>query len=314
MRAIEEYNLSGTFNEDQVNGKVTAYTGNITKAKPLGLKTAVIKEWQQAKSKITDSVTNLTFYIQKHPELSKKVITGALALTLAFSMTGCTIGPKADKINNETYVAQALEEDIEQKAQINYSVKSGDTLEGIVRMYENSKVTAEINKVCKENSIENPDRIYAGQKLVLNVPLSKLETFGYTYSYGEVNEYDSMDYFAYSAFDVSPEDVHPQNFMFWRDKRYVVGDFGENDHGLEPSTGTPLLIKAASARYDLEVMTGDQYGFYSESDLQSKRAEILGYYQEAIEIAERNTGKKYGIDFILEPPVLAVPMEKQISR
>ena len=232
---------------------------------------------------------------------------------MAASFTGCKINPNA-KINDKPAIEQKLEE-AEQKVLINYTVIHGNTLEGIVRSYSDNNIQKEIDKVCRDNKLSNPNRILIGQVLKLEIPVSKLESFGYTASYGEVNQWEAMDHFVYEAFNAQSSEVHPQNMMFWRDKQYVVGHLGDDaPAGLENSTETPLLYKAASAIEDLSIMTGDQYGFYSEEDIKSKEAEILEYYYEAIDIAERNSGKKFGVDYILEPPVTAVPKDQTLNK
>ncbi len=312
MKAIEEYKLTGTIANENVNGKVTSYTNNIKKFKPLGLKVAVIKSFEKLDEKILDSVTNIVNYAKNHPELTKKVVTGTLILVMATSFTGCSIVPDA-QTKAEVNINEIVEI-TEPTGEIKYFIKSGDTLESIVHRYLDKGIQNEINKICIENNISNPDKIYSGQELILHIPVSKLENFGFTYTLGEVNEYAVMDHFVYSAFNVDPNDVHPQNVMFWRDREYVIGDTNTSPHEIHQiGNEKPILVKAASAIYDLEIMTGDQLGFYKEEDIKNKEYEILSYYKEAIEIAERNTGKKYGEDYILNPPVKAIPIEKSLG-
>ena len=272
MKSIKEFDVNGTFEDEPVKGKVTAY-------------------------------------------VNKKVLTGALILMMTTTFAGCLMHAKAESMNNSN-VEQIIEEEKEATGKIKYIVEPGDTLESLVYRYVDWGISSEIEKICQANDIADSNKIYTGQELILEIPISKLESFGYTYTFEEVKEWEAMDYFVLTAFNLASDKVDPNNMVFWRDKQYVVGDFlgKNNSSGIEIGTETPLLMKAASAIYDLEIMTIDQLGFYSEEDIKSKEDKILSYYLEAIEITERNTGKKYGVNFIKTPVVKTIPLEKGLSR
>ncbi|MDD2504967.1 MAG: LysM domain-containing protein [Bacilli bacterium] len=308
MKAIEEYQVSGTIDNEEINLKATAYRDNLKKASSLGLTTAVFQKMENIKIKGKDVTSNFVSYLKKHPELSKKIAVASLALVMSTTFVGCSIKPESTLAVNQR-IEQAAELE-EQRGEIIYIIKEGDNLENIVRKYLNYNITEEIDRVCLLNGIEDKNKIYHGQKLKIKVPISKLEQFGYTYVLGETTEWEAMDHFIYSSFRGVESDVHPQNIVFWRDRSYVLG--GDSPHDIDIE-GTPLLIKAASAIYDLEIMTGDQFGFYKDEDIKRKETEILGYYQEAIEITERTTGKKYGVDYILTPPIITVPLDKKLN-
>ena len=188
MRTIEEFKVTGTFNDEQVNGKLTGYTNNIKKSIPLGLKTAVLKTFEQAKEKISNLNTNIENYINKKPQLRKNLATGAFVVVMAASFTGCSMKqPQAitDLSNYKPAFEQVLEK--EQTAEIEYTINYGDTLSGLVSKYT-TDITNEVNQVCKINNISDPNRIQKGAEIILHVPISKLENFGYEYTIGEVNQ------------------------------------------------------------------------------------------------------------------------------
>lgn len=310
MKAIEQYNAKVSIDEEVYTGQIKeAYTKNIKNSMSQGLRTAVFSSYEKGKEKVVSSINNIVNYTKNNPELAKRVITGALILTMSATFTGCKMMPNAKEVPSSNIEQM---QDIEQTGEIKYIIEFGDTLDSIVSRYKDDGISNEVKKVATKNEISNPDKIYAGQQIILDVPISKLENFGYTYTTGEVSTWDSMDYFVYSAFSVPENEVHPQNVMFWRDKQYVVG--GESPHEIETYGETPLLLKAASARYDLDIMNNDQIGFYKEEDIKKKETEITGYYLEAIEITTRNTGKKFGEDYISEPSIKAIPLEKSIGK
>ncbi len=316
MRAIEEFNYKGSIEEEPVSGMVTGYVKNIEKAIPKGLKKSILQNWEIIKNKLENIPENVVLYLKKNPDLYRRIIAGSFVILMATSFTGCKGHFEAlenDQIAIENVMNQ--EEKPEERATIQYKIKFGDTLEGIVRSYTDSNIQKEINRICSNNGIENASIIFEGQVIKIDVPESALERFGYTASYGEVNEWDAMDYFVSQTFDIPASEINPQNISYWRDKKYVVGYLGEGaPSDIDFGNEKPLLMKAAGAIEDLKIMTSDQYGFYSDQDIKNMEAKINGYYNEAIEIAERHTGKKYGKDYILEPPIIAVSKDQTLNK
>lgn len=314
MRAIEEFNYKSELGNERYSGKTTAYVNNIRNVQSKGLRKSNPQSWSKQKKKAS-LIGNLVLYISKKPDLYRKVVAGSFALLLVGSFVGCKINPDAASKEPIT-IEQTMEQEVqEQKATIEYKIQFGDTLEGIVRSYTDLNVQSEINKICRNNGIDNPNYIREGQKIKIDVPESKLEQFGYSASYGEVNEWDAMEYFITEAFDVPASEVHPQNMVFWRDKKYVVGYLGNDaPEDIDLGNEKPILLKVAIAKDDLSVMLGDQYGFYSDQDIKNKEAEIYEYLSEGIRIAERNTGKKYGVDYILEAPIIPVPITQTLNK
>ena len=277
MKNIEEYHLTGTINNEEINGKVILYTKNMKKAKKRRLKTSVIRG-----------------------------AVGVMVLGLTIGVASNLIKPDP-KIELKPAIEMAYEEPT---GEIKYVIKAGDTLESIVRRYKDTDILKEIDKIAKTNNLESPDKIYSGQELIINVPISKLDVFGFGYDLGEVNEWDAMDYFVSSAFEATRDSVHPENVLYWREKVYIIG--GDSPHDIETYGQAPLLMKAASAIYDYELMNDSQAGFYTTDDIKAQENKILSIYLEAIEITERLTGKTYGVDYILDAPIIT--NEKGLGR
>lgn len=297
MRAIAEYKIKGTFDDEPVNLSLTAYRDNIKKSKDKGLRASVLRGFNLPK--------NITIMFKKNSELHKKVVAGALTLMIATSFAGCKMEPKAEVLS-PTQIEEV--EELEQKGAITYTIKFGDTLEDIAFRYT-SRITSEVAKICQDNKISNANTINAGQTIKLDVPISKLELFGYTFTIGEVSEIEAKTYFVEKAFAIPASEVYSGNISFWRDQQRVVGLKEENPHNLERSHELPLLYKAHKAIEELEIMQNSQTGFYSEEDIKIKEAAIYNNLKDSISIAETATGKKYGEDYILEPPIEVVPLE-----
>ena len=258
MRAIAEYKIKGTFDDEPVNLGLIAYRDNIKKSRDKGLKASILRGFNQTKM----IAKNITIRFKENSELHKKIVAGALTLMVATSFVGCKMEPKADALS-PTQIEDVQE--LEQKGGITYTIKLGDTLEDIAFRYT-STITSEVAKICKDNNIENANRINAGQTIKLDVPISKLELFGYTFIMGEVSEIDAKTYFVEKAFE---SEVHSQNIAFWRDQQRVVGLKDENPHNIERTHELPLLYKAHKEIEELEIMLNNQTGFYSEEDIKT---------------------------------------------
>lgn len=59
----------------------------------------------------------------------------------------------------------------EQKADEEYTVQSGDTMDAIVRRFYGTYSTENVNKIMKANNMTNPNKLSIGQKLV--IPMSE---------------------------------------------------------------------------------------------------------------------------------------------
>ncbi|MDD4187539.1 MAG: LysM domain-containing protein [Bacilli bacterium] len=284
MRAIGEYKVNGTFNDEAVNLKLTAYRDNIKKSKDKGLKASII--------------------------------TGALTLVMMTSLAGCKMEPKA-AVLEQTQIEQVMQ--LEQTGNIHYTIKRGDTLEEIANKYIGfSKLDAEVEKICRNNNIKKANEIYAGQDINLDVPISKLDIFGYTYKLGETSDLETKSHFITEAFEQAESNLDPNNIMFWRERQYIIGSSSKCPHEIAAPDELPLLVQIFKEVDNLETMQNDQIGFYNEEDI--KRQEDITNYcltevlDKAVSRTEKLTGKKYGKDYILEPPIKVIPLELGMTR
>ena len=63
---------------------------------------------------------------------------------------------------------------VEQKADEEYTVQSGDTMDAIVRRFYGTYSTENVNRIMKANNMTNPNKLSIGQKLI--IPMGETST------------------------------------------------------------------------------------------------------------------------------------------
>jgi hypothetical protein len=313
MRAIEEFNYKGTYETGEpFSGMVTAgYTNNIKNAKSKGLKKASIRSFELKKKiveMIAKFVEKLTFYFRHNPELARSVLAGSLAVMMMGTFTGCKIHPKASE-KDPIAMEDTLEEDInEPRASIEYIVKPGDNLTKIVKLYTDKNIQKELDDISFKNNIDDPNFIFEGQKLKLEIPESKLAQFGCVGVPVEEKEWDKMIHYIDYVFDsIKPSD---QNEVYSRNIRWVYGPGNPGDEAIMPQ-----VMDAIDGYYE---MTGNLNGFFSPEKIKEQESKIFSILRNGVEIADSMTymfGKpdidyKYYIENIYQPPLIAVPIDQ----
>lgn len=264
MKAIEEFNVSGKFGDEAINGKVTSYSQNMKNALNKGIKTSIISSWINFKDKINVTIFN------KH--LIKKVGIALIAGTLTIgSLTGCQIKPEAQSINLEDY--KPIE--IYQTIRIEYTVKVGDSLWEIAEKYSDD-VQNEIYRICILNNIKAEDTLHIGTVLNLDIPSNKTDSFK-----SEVNQvlWNVKDHFITTTFN---------------DLESSIGEEYTGFHSIEDMI-IEIQREALSTRETLIEMKALKES-YNDEEIETKENDINKLYDQMIQKLEELTNKKYNED------------------
>lgn len=368
MKLSEEYKVSGNVGETNVNGKVNVYPGNFGEVS----RKAVVTGFRTSLKELKRKFGTISIYDKKKTiKAASLILAGAITIT---SMTGCSLGKKADVIDTDHGQAETIIE--EETRRIEYTVEFGDSLWSIAKKYcdTDSEIVSEIKNICKinglkENSVLNANTIIKldvplsklinfgivdeekttsprektqrisytvksgdtlwlvaqlycsneidiknevehireinglssannlkeGDKLLLDVPVSKLSDFGEVEVAPSVkpkdeyelldDEWESKSQFIYDSWTKAKEHVHPDNVMFQRDYEYMFETYSSSNDG-------GLFHIAYAEREKLKEML-DIKELYSEESIKNKIALINDLYNQQFEITERNLGKNY---------------------
>lgn len=269
MKAIEEFNVSGKFGAETINGKVTSYSQNMKNAYNKGIKTSIVSSWENFKNKITTVIYN------KH--LIKKVGIALVAGTLTIgSLTGCQVAPEAKSINLEDY-KPAFE--VTYPVRIEYTVKVGDSLWEIAEKYSDD-VQNEIYRICILNNIKAEDTLHVGVVLNLEIPNNKTNAFP-----SEVNEvmWNVKDNFISTTFNDLESAIGEEYTGFQSMKDIVI----ENQRDALKARETLTEMKALK-------------DMYPDTDIEDKENEINNIYDLIIQKTEELTNKNYNEKEALE--------------
>lgn len=161
-------------------------------------------------------------------------------------------------------------EPYEQTFEVPYTVKSGDTLDGIIATYEdNVNVRYELrDDIARDNNLRSPSSIYSGQEIMLSgLEDEDLAQFGYTVDY--------------SLFDPMVKVTDMQEFL------------ANQVHGL--SVGDDKIDAYAGITERLADLMG-MYNDYENLDPETQ-AYISEYLLEQYEKLCEDYRKQFGIDF-----------------
>ena len=299
-KAIEEIKVSGTYEEEPVNGKVFLYTDALNKAKGLGIRTSVIEPFISSVKKVANEINpfdKITNFVIENPELAKRVAAFGIATFVLTSLVGCKKGAAELTSVEPTYT-------------VAYTVVAGDSYWDIASRYNetNAEIQEEISKICLVNDKDFREKLQIGTKLTLaGVPESCLESLGYAIEYTPVSEEAERDAkfdFLWGIIDSDPS-IHPENYVYADNIEELAGILNE--------------ARAASGKYytaktDLDIME-DESHFYTPEQIKEQEKLVdgykytLNYYLDAaIEKAEKKFGKKYKP---LEATANVVPIAQQ---
>lgn len=305
MKTSENFKVNGTIEGINASGKITVYNETLNKIPKKSIIAGYRDNFKQFVAKFG---TVAIYNKQKLKRVTAGILAGTIMLT---SMTGCSLSQGKDKkmVDDPTGIVNVVEEE---KQRVVYTVENGDNLSAIASLYcdSNAKIQEEVNRICKNNDIENPNKIYPGMEISLWVPLSKLHVFGIvpqneqtaevgseqkeevnSPSVGEKTEYerledewDSKDMFIYDTWNNAQ--VSEANELYKSNRKEIFND-GET---VDDNT---LLAKVAVRRADLKNML-EIPSLYGEESIQKVINEINGLYNQMLELTEITLGVTYG--------------------
>lgn len=305
MKTSENFKVNGMIEGINASGKITVYNETLNKIPKKSIIAGYRDNFKQFVAKFG---TVAIYNKQKLKRVTAGILAGTIMLT---SMTGCSLSQGKDKkmVDDPTGIVNVVEEE---KQRVVYTVENGDNLSAIASLYcdSNAKIQEEVNRICKNNDIENPNKIYPGMEISLWVPLSKLHVFGIvpqneqTAEVGseqkeEVNspsvgekteferledEWDSKAMFIYDTWNNAQ--VSDANELYKSNKKEIFND-GET---VDDNT---LLAKVAVRRADLKNML-EIPSLYGEESIQKVINEIDGLYNKMLELTEITLGVTYG--------------------
>lgn len=305
MKTSENFKVNGMIEGINASGKITVYNETLNKIPKKSIIAGYRDNFKQFVAKFG---TVAIYNKQKLKRVTAGILAGTIMLT---SMTGCSLSQGKDKkmVDDPTGIVNVVEEE---KQRVVYTVENGDNLSAIASLYcdSNAKIQEEVNRICKNNDIENPNKIYPGMEISLWVPLSKLHVFGIvpqneqTAEVGseqkeEVNspsvgekteferledEWDSKAMFIYDTWNNAQ--VSEANELYKSNRKEIFND-GET---VDDNT---LLAKVAVRRADLKNML-EIPSLYGEESIQKVINEIDGLYNKMLELTEVTLGVTYG--------------------
>lgn len=305
MKTSENFKVNGTIEGINASGKITVYNETLNKIPKKSIIAGYRDNFKQFVAKFG---TVAIYNKQKLKRVTAGILAGTIMLT---SMTGCSLSQGKDKkmVDDPTGIVNVVEEE---KQRVVYTVENGDNLSAIASLYcdSNAKIQEEVNRICKNNDIENPNKIYPGMEISLWIPLSKLHVFGIvpqneqTAEVGseqkeEVNspsvgekteferledEWDSKAMFIYDTWNNAQ--VSEANELYKSNRKEIFND-GET---VDDNT---LLAKVAVRRADLKNML-EIPSLYGEESIQKVINEIDGLYNKMLELTEITLGVTYG--------------------
>lgn len=172
MKLSEEYKVSGNVGETNVNGKVNVYPGNFGGVS----RKAVVTGFRTSLKELKRKFGTISIYDKKKTiKAVSLILAGAITIT---SMTGCSLGKKADVIDIDHGQAETVIE--EETRRIEYTVEFGDSLWSIAKKYcdTDGEIASEIKNICKINGLKENSVLNANTIIKLDVPVSKLINFG----------------------------------------------------------------------------------------------------------------------------------------
>lgn len=305
MKTSENFKVNGMIEGINASGKITVYNETLNKIP----KKSIIAGYRDNFKQFVAKFGTIAIYNkQKLKRVTAGILAGTIMLT---SMTGCSLSQGKDKkmVDDPTGIVNVVEEE---KQRVVYTVENGDNLSAIASLYcdSNAKIQEEVNRICKNNDIENPNKIYPGMEISLWVPLSKLHVFGIvpqneqtaevgseqkeevnSPSVGEKTEYerledewDSKAMFIYDTWNNAQ--VSEANELYKSNRKEIFND-GET---VDDNT---LLAKVAVRRADLKNML-EIPSLYGEESIQKVINEIDGLYNKMLELTEITLGVTYG--------------------
>lgn len=305
MKTSENFKVNGMIEGINASGKITVYNETLNKIPKKSIIAGYRDNFKQFVAKFG---TVAIYNKQKLKRVTAGILAGTIMLT---SMTGCSLSQGKDKkmVDDPTGIVNVVEEE---KQRVVYTVENGDNLSAIASLYcdSNAKIQEEVNRICKNNDIENPNKIYPGMEISLWVPLSKLHVFGIvpqneqtaevgseqkeevnSPSVGEKTEYerledewDSKAMFIYDTWNNAQ--VSEANELYKSNRKEIFND-GET---VDDNT---LLAKVAVRRADLKNML-EIPSLYGEESIQKVINEIDGLYNKMLELTEITLGVTYG--------------------
>lgn len=305
MKTSENFKVNGRIEGINASGKITVYNETLNKIPKKSIIAGYRDNFKQFVAKFG---TVAIYNKQKLKRVTAGILAGTIMLT---SMTGCSLSQGKDKkmVDDPTGIVNVVEEE---KQRVVYTVENGDNLSAIASLYcdSNTKIQEEVNRICKNNDIENPNKIYPGMEISLWVPLSKLHVFGIvpqneqtaevgseqkeevnSPSVGEKNEFerledewDSKAMFIYDTWNNAQ--VSEANELYKSNRKEIFND-GET---VDDNT---LIAKVAVRRADLKNML-EIPSLYGEESIQKVINEIDGLYNKMLELTEITLGVTYG--------------------
>lgn len=305
MKTSENFKVNGMIEGINASGKITVYNETLNKIPKKSIIAGYRDNFKQFVAKFG---TVAIYNKQKLKRVTAGILAGTIMLT---SMTGCSLSQWKDKkmVDDPTGIVNVVEEE---KQRVVYTVENGDNLSAIASLYcdSNAKIQEEVNRICKNNDIENPNKIYPGMEISLWVPLSKLHVFGIvpqneqtaevgseqkeevnSPSVGEKTEYerledewDSKAMFIYDTWNNAQ--VSEANELYKSNRKEIFND-------AETVDDNTLLAKVAVRRADLKNML-EIPSLYGEESIQKVINEIDGLYNKMLELTEITLGVTYG--------------------
>lgn len=202
---------------------------------------------------------------------------------------------------------------------VKYTVEYGDSLWSIAAKYcsDNYTIAQEINKICKDNHIDQKAILREGKELTLNVPEDKAFIFGDEYKvksnnpYGSeyvedsmVLDWESYEYFIYQTWENTPH--APENLLFDVQKKEIMEEglikIAEEKYKLEEMINNKLLdIAAMELKYENTGVDAKSEAIKEyEAEVAKKVSKINSMYLDAVSKTEDETGKVYGEDFVYQ--------------
>lgn len=308
MKTSENFKVNGMIEGINASGKITVYNETLNKIPKKSIIAGYRDNFKQFVAKFG---TVAIYNKQKLKRVTAGILAGTIMLT---SMTGCSLSQGKDKkiVDDPTGIVNVVEEE---KQRVVYTVENGDNLSAIASLYcdSNAKIQEEVKSICKNNDIDNPNKIYPGMEISLWVPLSKLHVFGIipqneqtplsnNENKDEVNEpkdaektdleriidekqeeWDKKDFFVFDEWDRTKAQVENEPYKSAKEALFNIG---------ESEINSGMRVRVSAKREKLRNML-DIPALYDDEKIQNMVDEIDGLYNKMVELTETTLGVNF---------------------
>lgn len=155
-----------------------------------------------------------------------------------------------------------------------YTVQSGDTLSGI--SYKFAKDNSMVNDLAKKNNIQDINKIYVGQKLIIK-------------SDGEIQEYNAQNAANANVADNNTQATQQQAAQPQQAQSQASQSYTSNASGSEAAAKAWIAARESGGNYNAQ--NGNYYGKY-----QLSRSYLNGDYSAANQerVADQYVANRYG--------------------